>query len=347
MKRVSELIRERPILSFFVIVFVITWGLGFSYNAVLNRDTVILIPLVSIATCGPAIAGIIIARVTAGRQKVGRRKSQWIAFAVALILGTAVFTINNLVVEQNEISIGTVAAIAVLFVSPVAWVISTAFARRAALRNYLTTLMRVRGVFWWCVVAAALLPVLVLLSVVMQSVIDGYPLRQPENGVVGMSVIGTIVAKFVYQLFFFNVVGEEIGWSGFARARLQKRFSPLLTGLIVALFWAPWHLFLWHAEGEQIATIGFWFNAYLTVVPISILIGWLYNRSKGSILVAGIAHAAGNTAIALIPNVSLRAASAVTAVATVIVIIVDRMWKKLPQDQNSGVGNSKRFSRES
>jgi len=33
-----------------------------------------------------------------------------------------------------------------------------------------------------------------------------------------------------------------------------------------------------------------------------VIIGWFYNRSKGSILVAGITHAAANTAFDFFPN---------------------------------------------
>ena len=62
------------------------------------------------------------------------------------------------------------------------------------------------------------------------------------------------------------------------------------------------------------------------------IIGWFYNRSKGSILVAGIAHAAANTAIAFFPNLDWTVYILTAVVAALVMIVVDRMWKKLPSD---------------
>ena len=39
-----------------------------------------------------------------------------------------------------------------------------------------------------------------------------------------------------------SAVYEELGWRGFARPALEKRFSPLVSGLLVGLMWGAWHL---------------------------------------------------------------------------------------------------------
>jgi hypothetical protein len=44
-------------------------------------------------------------------------------------------------------------------------------------------------------------------------------------------------------------------------------------------------------------TWSFWANNGSMIILASIITGWLFNRSKGSILVAGIVHAADNTPI--------------------------------------------------
>ncbi|MBT3272369.1 MAG: CPBP family intramembrane metalloprotease, partial [Spirochaetales bacterium] len=323
MKPVIAFIRKKPIASFFIITFAITWGLGFSYGAVLNRDRIFLVPLMAIATCGPSLAGIIVTRLCESKEKIGKKRGRPIAFILALILSTAVFTANTTIVNGNELSVEMIALIALLFVPPVAFIISAAYSRRIAVKRYVASLIKVRGVLVWSLLAAMFVPILVLISTIVSSWLGKHPHDPSTDTSVYITMIGAIVVRFLYQLFFFNVVGEEIGWSGFARSRLQRRFNPLVTGLIVALFWAPWHLFLWIAEGKPVANVQFWFDAYLYVIPLSIIIGWLYNRSKGSILVAGIAHAASNTALAFIPNVNIRIASIVAMVAAAAVVVTD------------------------
>jgi len=146
----------------------------------------------------------------------------------------------------------------------------------------------------------------------------------------GLALIGLVTVKFFYQFFFFNATGEEVGWRGFALPRLQSCTSPLLASLIISLFWVLWHFFLWKAEGRPVLTLQFWLGQFALHLPASVIIGWLYNRSKGSILVAGIAHAAANTAFAFFPNLDWTVYALTFAAAALVMILVDRMWKKLP-----------------
>lgn len=101
--------------------------------------------------------------------------------------------------------------------------------------------------------------------------------------------------------FFFNLLtfgyGEEAGWRGFALPELQRRFSPLVSTLILTLFWALWHLplFLYRSGYTSMgaAEIVGWFASLLTG---SILLTWLFNSSRGSILVCAVFHAAVDVA---------------------------------------------------
>jgi hypothetical protein len=76
----------------------------------------------------------------------------------------------------------------------------------------------------------------------------------------------------------------------------------------------------------------YWIGQYALHIPASVIIGWFYNRSKGSILVAGIAHAAANTTLAFFPNLDWTVYTVIFAVAALVMIVADRMWKKLPPD---------------
>jgi len=63
-----------------------------------------------------------------------------------------------------------------------------------------------------------------------------------------------------------------------------------------------------------------------------LIIGWLYNCSRGSILVAGVAHAAANTGNAVFSNMDPLVLVLTLAVAALVMILADRMWKKLSSD---------------
>jgi membrane protease YdiL (CAAX protease family) len=329
-KQIVEWIRSNPIVAFFVITFAITWGLGFSYIAVLKHNVELLIFLASIATCGPALAGILVTTVGNREPRSGSKKTRWTAFLVALFVGTVIFCAFNFYINNVPVSVVLVIAIFLLVVPPVAYVISGAFSRVPAVRSSLITLVDPRGAIGWSLIALVFIPGLALLSIVTSDLLGRYASFNIGYAFSNYPLMGLIVIKFLYQLFFYNATGEEAGWTGFARPRLQACVSPLITALIVTLFWAPWHAFLWYAEGHNVLNLNYWIDTYVSLIPVSIVYGWLYNRSKGSILVVGIAHAASNTVNELLPNLDWPVFIMTMYAAALLLILVDRMWKKLP-----------------
>jgi membrane protease YdiL (CAAX protease family) len=334
MNTVKDWIKNHQIAAFFIITFTITWGLGFSYRAVLVHGKFLLAPLVSVATCGPALAGIIIAAISNTQPRQGTRKAFWIAFFVAWVVSALVLLAYNTFISLVPLSSGMV-GFALVVVVPVAFVISMAYSRIPAVKSYLSSLIRLRGVWGWALLALVLLPGPVLLSVAISKLLGRQPIvafRLPETG---LALVGLIAVKFSYQLFFFNVTGEEAGWRGFALPRLQARTSPLIAAFIISIFWAPWHFFLCQAEGNPVLTLQFWIDMYIgtagTILP-SLIIVWICNRAKGSILVAGIAHAAINTAFAFVSIQDGQALKQIWFAIALVMIVADRMWKKLPSD---------------
>jgi len=95
---------------------------------------------------------------------------------------------------------------------------------------------------------------------------------------------------FGYNLLFFGY-GEEVGWRGFALPRFQDRMSPLWASVVLTVFWALWHwpLFLYRPgyTSMDLAGIAGWVFSLLTG---SVLLTWLYNASRGSILICAVFH---------------------------------------------------------
>jgi membrane protease YdiL (CAAX protease family) len=91
------------------------------------------------------------------------------------------------------------------------------------------------------------------------------------------------------------VNGEELGWRGFALPRLQAKHNALTSGLILGVIWAVFHLPLFFTvTGSSQADWSFP-SFLISTVAMSILYTWMYNNTRGSVLMAYLFHAAANT----------------------------------------------------
>ena len=109
-----------------------------------------------------------------------------------------------------------------------------------------------------------------------------------------MSAFGASAAFMVPVALVFtlpNSLGEELGWRAFALPRLQQCHGPLVASVMLGLFWGFWHTPMWVAwrSGEQS-----WWPILLMVVnmvPVAIVFTWLFNATKGSLLLVCVYHA--------------------------------------------------------
>jgi len=130
---------------------------------------------------------------------------------------------------------------------------------------------------------------------------------------------------------------EEIGWTGFVLHRLQSRFGPLRATVLTTWAQAAFHVPLLFIAGglsdtrippEQYP----FFLAALFVLPLGnrVVLTWLYNRSRSSLPVAGIAHASWNLAAgsaflpALLPGFEPLWAYAGFGALAVVLIVATR-----------------------
>jgi uncharacterized protein len=80
---------------------------------------------------------------------------------------------------------------------------------------------------------------------------------------------------------------EELGWRGFALPRLQDRLGAVQAGLLLGVFWAAWHTMMFLLQGSTPFTFA---TMMVNIVTGSLLFSWLYNRTRGSLFIAVIAH---------------------------------------------------------
>ena len=103
-----------------------------------------------------------------------------------------------------------------------------------------------------------------------------------------------LIIIFIYQLII--VWGEEIGWRGFALPKLQMKYHPIIASLILGVLWGLWHLPLFWIEGSAQQNMSILFFMVASV-GYSILYTWIYNGTKGNLLMICIFHAANNTTV--------------------------------------------------
>jgi membrane protease YdiL (CAAX protease family) len=101
----------------------------------------------------------------------------------------------------------------------------------------------------------------------------------------------------LYCLFVlvFGPIPEELGWRGYALDGLQARFNPLVSSIILGGMWAIWRLPIFFVRGTYqhnhigFATPGFLANG-LSIIAISVMFTWIYNRTQRSTLSAILFH---------------------------------------------------------
>jgi CAAX amino terminal protease family. len=94
---------------------------------------------------------------------------------------------------------------------------------------------------------------------------------------------------------------EEPGWTGFAQPRLQRLHGPLVGGLILGSLWALWHLPGFLIPSQDLSDIPprgtvLDFAVFaLALIGLRLIIMWVVNKTRNSVLMAILVHASWNT----------------------------------------------------
>ncbi len=151
---------------------------------------------------------------------------------------------------------------------------------RAGLKALFSRLFRWRvGLRWYLVALFAPLPLFV--AIVYVNVLLGAPAPTAGQLAAWPSLFGFFLGLILSP---FGGAWEELGWRGYALPELLSSRSSLAASLILGVLWAAWHLPI--LITGQIP----WPNLVF-IMGISIIFTWLFNNTRGSVLLAFLLHA--------------------------------------------------------
>jgi len=174
-----------------------------------------------------------------------------------------------------------------------AFVVTALVSGRDGVRDLARRCLRWRMPVRWYAIALLALPAVMLAGVA--ALYGLTPLRAlGENWPLLLtSFLPTLIVMVV-----FNSVAEEAGWTGFMFARLQDRHGPLRAALVTTVFFWLFHLPGFFVDNRSwaltAALMGFLLLPHLAS---RLIVGWLYNATGASVLIAGIFHAMHNATV--------------------------------------------------
>ena len=114
--------------------------------------------------------------------------------------------------------------------------------------------------------------------------------------------------------------GEEIGWRGFALARLADGMGFARASVVLGVVWAGWHLPQFFLAGADTYRQSFPIWA-VEVVAISVALAWLYGHTNGSLLLTMLMHAAINNTKDIVPAGDPNPAGALSLHASAVMYL--------------------------
>jgi membrane protease YdiL (CAAX protease family) len=169
--------------------------------------------------------------------------------------------------------------------------ITAIVAGRAGVRELFKRFLNWRVGAQWYLVAFFLLALLILGGIGLHVLFGG---ARPAIPAAGAPLWNIAFAFLLFVVLGFLINTEEVAWRGFALPRLQSRYNVLVACVLLAIPEVALHLPLfWVKDNPFYQTVGlFWFSAFS--VALVFIYAYIFNKTKGSLLLVTILHASQN-----------------------------------------------------
>ena len=169
------------------------------------------------------------------------------------------------------------------------------------IQKIIKSLVNWRVGFWWISLSIFFEPVMFLMITVLY--LTNFNISFFSEGFISLSNISILIITFVVGLFRWGIA-EEIGWSGWMLPKLQKKMSPYTAAIVLAFITTLWHInpdsFMSELFNFREGTYlwGYYSKAteqLIISIPITLVTVYIYNNTKGSLLLMIMFHSASNS----------------------------------------------------
>ena len=325
MGNLIEFIKRHQLISYFLLTYAFSWSLWIPIQPLVLEGHTVLMPLISLGVFGPALVAMGLSAIINPRPREDNRKRATITFIIVWIISTLIIVSYYVTFEQFDITPLLVIIFSVTALLP-AFVVSSFFSSIPGIKNLIAS-YRPRGAPGYYLLALILFPMIWLLGILVSRAL-GMEVPISDYSTLDIQLVALILLFFLTNCIHGGL-SEEPGWRGFALPRLQSRFSPLVSSLILGVFWAVWHAPA-RFGGIEAQSLVDTLIEWLLIVLVTVIFTWFYNRTNGSILAPALIHASMNTTGVFLQG-SLGALILVIT-CMVFLVFLDRMWQRLPSE---------------
>lgn len=88
---------------------------------------------------------------------------------------------------------------------------------------------------------------------------------------------------------------EELGWRGYGFESLQSRYNLFAASIIFSILWSLWHfplVFVNNTYQYEVFHQSIWFglNFFISIIPMGVIITWMYIKNGKSVIAAILFH---------------------------------------------------------